>query len=66
MLEIIYSSSVVHTNFTFANGEKHIRVDKPLYGKNYNHTLYVSAKALSVGYSFSLNVDAASKSASDE
>ena len=24
MLEIIYSSSVVHTNFTFANGEKQV------------------------------------------
>ena len=50
----------------FANGEKHIRVDKPLYGKNYNHILYVSAKALSLGYNFNLSVDAASKSASDE
>ncbi len=50
----------------FANGKKHLRVDKALYGKDYNQTLYVSAKALSLGYGFNLAVDASSKSASDD
>lgn len=50
----------------FANGKKHIRVDKPIYGKDYNHILYVSAKALSLGYNLSLNVNASAKTAFDE
>lgn len=45
----------------FANGVKNIRVDKPLV---IDHVTYVTAKALSLGYSLSLSVDAASKSAS--
>ncbi len=48
----------------FANGQKHIRVDKPLYGKDYNHILYVSAKALGTGYGLTFSVDAAAKTAS--
>lgn len=49
----------------FGKGQKHIRVDKPLYGGEYGNTLYVSAKALNVGYGFSLNVNSESKVASD-
>lgn len=49
----------------FANGEKHIRVAKPM--KDDNETeVYVPAKSLSLGYGFDLKVDPASKTASDD
>lgn len=46
----------------FANGEKHLRVSKP---EMRDGTLFVSAKALSLGYGLNLAVDAEKKTASD-
>ena len=49
----------------FANGEKHIRVAKPI--KDDNETeVYVPVKSLSLGYGFDLKTDANSKTAKDE